>query len=182
MSLEDDDLLDNDSKLFRRVVDGAKPLAGKQRAADERPRPRPMARFRRADDEEVMRELLEADFDEMATSSGEALRFARPSVGRRTMRKLARGGFSIQAEIDLHGMTADQARDALREFLVFAGQNGFTCIRVVHGKGLGSGQRGPVLKRKVNAWLRRWDEVLAFTSTPRVHGGTGAVNVLLRQR
>lgn len=96
------------------------------------------------------------------------------------MRKLARGNFAVQAEIDLHGMTVSEARPALREFIIESLYRGHTCVRVVHGKGLGSGERGPVLKSGVNGWLRRWDEVLAFVSTRQAHGGTGAIYVLLR--
>jgi DNA-nicking Smr family endonuclease len=124
-------------------------------------------------------ESLAGDIDEIETGAGEALHFHRPSVGRRTMRKLARGNFAVQGEIDLHGMTVPEAKSALREFISESGYRGHTCVRVVHGKGLGSGDRGPVLKSKVNNWLRRWDEVLAFVSTRQVHGGTGAVYVLL---
>ena len=78
-------------------------------------------------------------------------------------------------------MTQDEARDYLRDFIDKASASGKTCVRVVHGKGLGSGLRGPVLKKSVNRWLRRWDPVLAFVSTPQVDGGTGAVYVLLRK-
>jgi DNA-nicking Smr family endonuclease len=97
------------------------------------------------------------------------------------MRKLSRGGFSVQAEIDLHGMTVAEARPRLQEFIETCAQDGKLCIRVVHGKGLGSGRRGPVLKQKVNRWLRQWDTVLAFVSTRQVDGGTGAIYVLLKQ-
>ncbi len=82
-------------------------------------------------------------------------------------------------EIDLHGLTALQAREALRQFLAEAVQRGLGCVRVVHGKGLRSGPRGPVLKHAVNTWLRKVDAVLAFVSAPRRDGGTGAVYVLL---
>ena len=127
-------------------------------------------------------ESLQADIDEIETGAGESLHFNRPSVGRRTMRKLARGNYAVQGEIDLHGLTVPEAKDALREFIKDSGFRGHTCVRIVHGKGLGSGNRGPILKSKVNNWLRRWDEVLAFVSTRQVHGGTGAVYVLLRNQ
>jgi DNA-nicking Smr family endonuclease len=78
-------------------------------------------------------------------------------------------------------MTVPEAKSALREFVKDAAVRGLTCIRVIHGKGIGSGERGPILKSKVNNWLRRWDEILAFVSTKQVHGGTGAVYVLLKK-
>ena len=124
---------------------------------------------------------MEADIDEVETGAGESLRFRRPIVGRQTMRKLSKGSFSVQSELDLHGMTVPQARGALRTFIGESLLPGYTCVRVVHGKGLGSGTRGPVLKGKVNNWLRQWQEVLAFVSTRQVDGGTGAVYVLLRK-
>ena len=95
------------------------------------------------------------------------------------MRKLARGKYAVQAEIDLHGMTVEEARPRLADFIEYNARSGKSCVRVVHGKGLGSGQRGPVLKSSVNRWLRRWDYVLAFVSTRQVDGGTGAIYVLL---
>jgi DNA-nicking Smr family endonuclease len=172
---------DDDADLFRRALADAKPLRGNRRAAEVIQKPAPRARFARADEMAVLRESLEADIDDTESHSGQSLRFQRPSVGKRTMRKLARGSYSVQAEIDLHGMTVAEAKPRLLEFIESCSRDGKLCVRVVHGKGLGSGTRGPVLKQKVNRWLRRWDAVLAFVSTRQVHGGTGAVYVLLRQ-
>ena len=171
---------DEDKELFRRAMADARPIKAKERAEVWRRRPRPGARFRRADEHEVLRESLAADIDEIEAESGDALRFNRPSIGRRTMRRLARGNYAVQAEIDLHGMTVAEAKPRLKQFINDSVQSGWRCVRVVHGKGRGSGERGPVLKPSVNRWLRRWDQVLAFVSTPHAHGGTGAVYVLLR--
>lgn len=181
MSIQDDNPDDDDASEFRRAMGDARPIDQDIRAPDYKPKPRPRARFRRDDEQAVLKESLEADIDEIETGAGEALRFHRASVGKRTMRKLSRGNFSVQGEIDLHGMTVPEAKAQLREFVNESVYRGYTCIRVVHGKGLGSGERGPVLKAKVNNWLRRWKEVLAFVSTRQVHGGTGAVYVLLRK-
>ncbi len=170
---------DDDTDLFRRAMSGAKPIKTEKRAAPGGKKPRPKALFSRADESDALRESLEGELDEIAAGSGEALRFHRQSVGRRTMRKLARGKYAVQAEIDLHGMTVDEARPRLADFIEYNARSGKTCVRVVHGKGLGSGQRGPVLKSSVNRWLRRWDCVLAFVSTRQVDGGTGAIYVLL---
>jgi DNA-nicking Smr family endonuclease len=181
MGQDDSRKLDDDTELFRRVMDDAAPLPADKRAPHYKPKPPARARFRRQDEESVLMESLEADIDEIETGAGEALRFHRASVGRRTMRKLARGNFAVQGELDLHGMTVAEAKPALREFINESVYRGHSCVRVVHGKGLGSGERGPILKTKVNNWLRRWDEVLAFVSTRQVHGGTGAVYVLLEK-
>ena len=172
---------DEDVSLFRRLMGDAKPLQQPEIAPEHRPKVTPRARFARQDEREVLRESLEADIDESESGAGESLRFQRPSVGRRTMRKLARGNFSVQDEIDLHGMTVPEAKDALHDFMGECELRSYTCVRIVHGKGLGSGNRGPVLKSKVNKWLRQWNEVLAFVSARQIDGGTGAVYVLLRK-
>ncbi len=172
---------DDDVDLFRRALADAKPLRATRRAEEVIRKPAPKARFARADEQAALRESLEADIDDTEGHSGESLRFRRPSVGRRTMRRLARGNFSVQDEIDLHGMTVAEAKPRLADFIERCAKEGRLCVRVVHGKGLGSGRRGPVLKQKVNRWLRQWDVVLAFVSTRQVDGGTGAIYVLLRQ-
>jgi len=141
----------------------------------------PRARFRRRDERQVLRESLEADIESAEIESGQSLTFARPSVGRRSFRKLARGNISVQSEIDLHGLTVAEAKTALAEFIDESIAYGHRCVRVIHGKGRGSGSRGPILKRKVDTWLRKWNAVLAFVSARQAHGGTGAVYVLLKK-
>lgn len=181
MTKQDDKMPDKEGGLFRRLMGDARPIGQDNRIPDYKARPKAKALFRRKDELAVLQESLDADIDEIETSAGESLRFNRPSIGKRIMRKLARGNYAVQSEIDLHGMTVPEAKVALREFIRECGFRGFSCVRVVHGKGLGSGDRGPILKSKVNNWLRRWDEVLAFVSTRQVHGGTGAVYVLLKK-
>ena len=166
---------------FRKAMQGTKPLQSDARVPDEKPKPRPRARFSKADEKEVLSESLDDDIDTIEHGYGAALRFRRDHVGRRTMRKLQRGGYSVQAEIDLHGMTLAEAKPRLADFIAWNASQGNLCVRVVHGKGMGSGNRGPVLKNSVNRWLRKWDNVLAFVSTPQVDGGTGAVYVLLQR-
>jgi DNA-nicking Smr family endonuclease len=172
---------EKDIDEFRRAMQGTQPLQAEERVPHEKPKPRPRARFSREDEKRVLAESLEDDIDTIEHGYGAALRFHRQHVGRRTMRKLQRGGYSVQAEIDLHGMTLEAAKPALTDFINYSAAQGKLCVRVVHGKGLGSGDRGPVLKNAVNRWLRKWDCVLAFVSTPHVHGGTGAVYVLLQR-
>lgn len=178
---DSDNSPEDDVSLFRRHMGDAKPLRPTEKAPAHRPRVTAKARFKRQDERAALRESLEANIDESETGAGESLRYHRPSVGRRTMRKLARGNFSVQDEIDLHGMTVPEAKEALQEFIGECELRGLTCIRVVHGKGLGSGNRGPIIKGKVNKWLRQWNAVLAFVSARQVDGGTGAVYVLLRK-
>lgn len=174
----DDDPPD-ESDLFRRLMADAKPLTIDV-VEPTRPRRSAKAHFSRGDRAVVLRESLEADIETIETQNGDSLRFQHPSVGRKTMRRLARGGYSVQAETDLHGLTAAAAKIVLQDFIADCRRRGVTCVRIVHGKGRRSGQQGPVLKRKVDAWLRRWEGVLAFVSARQVDGGTGAIYALLK--
>ncbi|MGB5492799.1 MAG: Smr/MutS family protein [Woeseiaceae bacterium] len=180
-SLEDQTVTDKDNDEFRRAFSDAKRLDVEHRVPEEKPKPKPRARFSRADERAVLQESLQDDIDTVEHGYGAALRFHRDSVGKRTMRKLARGGYSVQAEIDLHGMTLAEAKPRLADFVEYSLIENKLCVRIVHGKGLGSGDRGPVLKNAVNRWLRKWDSVLAFVSTRQVDGGTGAIYVLLQR-
>lgn len=168
---------DEERELFRKAVEDVRPLP-ERKELPAQPPPPPRARFRRADEAAVLRESMESD-PEAESDTGEDLSFRRPSVGLPVFRKLRRGGISVRDEIDLHGLTAAEARVALYEFLAEAGGAGFRCVRVIHGKGRGSGHQGPVLKRKLGRWLQVRDDVLAYCSARPVDGGTGAVYVLL---
>jgi DNA-nicking Smr family endonuclease len=137
--------------------------------------------LRRRDEAEVLRESLEVGPEAMELETGEELVYRRPGVSPRVFTQLRRGRLPIKAEIDLHGMTGEQARQELRAFLAECVGQRLQCVRVIHGKGLRSGPRGPVIKASVNRWLRQWDDVLAFVSAPARDGGTGAVYVLLRR-
>ena len=106
--------------------------------------------------------------------------FVRTGLGNDVASKLRRGHWSVQAELDLHGMIVDEAHDALSDFIVAARNHRFRCVRVIHGKGLTSPNKEPVLKGRVRRWLAHWDEVLAYTEAPRHAGGGGALLVLLK--
>jgi DNA-nicking Smr family endonuclease len=130
----------------------------------------------------VLQESLYTDVSDPELASGDELVFAREGVQKRVLRKLRGGQYRVQAEIDLHGYTVPEAKEALRAFLAHALELHFRCVRIVHGKGLRSGHRGPVLKNTVSSVLRRVGPVLAFVSARQVDGGTGAVYVLLATR
>ena len=177
----DDDERDEDTesaRLFREAVRGVRPLRAHTSPARP-PRARPRARFARADRAAVLRESLEAQGLDPEALTGEALAFNRPQIPAAVLRRLRRGDYRVQREIDLHGMTVAEAKLALREFLVGALEQHVRCVRIVHGKGLRSGPRGPVLKATVSGILRRTGAVLAYVSARPVDGGTGAVYVLL---
>jgi DNA-nicking Smr family endonuclease len=110
----------------------------------------------------------------------DALSFQRPGVRTQVLRRLRRGLFPIEDELDLHGLNQAAARDHLAEFIAANRRAGHRCVRIIHGKGYRSGARGPILKIAVNSWLRRLSDVMAFTSARAIDGGTGAVYVLLR--
>ena len=169
---------DEDERLFREAVRGVRPLEEASRRP-ERPKPRPVARFSRADRQAVLEESLREPPPDPALAGGEELVFQRGGPQPVLLRKLRRGGFRVQGELDLHGLTVAQARSALREFLALALERRWRCVRIVHGKGRRSGNRGPVLKSMVASVLQRLDPVLAYVSARPVDGGTGAVYVLL---
>jgi DNA-nicking Smr family endonuclease len=110
------------------------------------------------------------------------LYFKRSGVQQRLMEKLRRGQFWIEKQLDLHGMTVVTAEKSLNRFLESCQQNNFRCVRIIHGKGIGSTDRKPVIKNKLNEWLRMNPDILAFCSAKADDGGTGAVYVLLRNR
>ena len=172
-----------DARLFREAVQDVKPLGRPAPAADHtsrRPRrPRPAARFTRADRLAVLEESLRDDVIDPALASGEELVFHRAGMQPAILRKLRRGDYRVQGEIDLHGLTVSEAKQALRSFLAQALVRQWRCVRIIHGKGLRSGHRGPVLKGMVGAMLRKVGPVVAYVSARQVDGGTGAVYVLL---
>lgn len=176
----DDRISPEDRSLFREAATGTRPLTH-DRCEPTLRRPRPAAHQRRLDEREVMRELALGDgFERTDSETGDELLYLRPGVQHQVMRKLRRGHYRVEAELDLHGLTAREAREAMSRFLAECLHRGLRCIRVIHGKGNRSLGQQPVLKRKVDGWLAQRNEVLAFASARPVDGGTGAVYVLLR--
>jgi len=178
-----DDYRGGVNDLFRSATRDVKRLSDRP-APPITPRPKPKAAFTRADRQAVLRESLHPDLnpvleDPALLEAGDELAFRRNTVSETTLRRLRRGHFSVDGELDLHGLTGPQARAVLRDFLSAHIYRGSRCVRVVHGKGLGSGPRGPVLKNVVNRDLRRFAKVIAFGSARQVDGGSGAVYVLL---
>ena len=142
--------------------------------------PEPIAAQRKLDELSVMREALSDEFDaQTLLDTDDALSFRRPEIGPDVTRKLRRGGWSIQGQLDLHGLRRDDAREALSHFIKDAKKVGWRCVRIVHGKGLGSPGKTPILKSKVQGWLIQKQEVLAFVQARPAHGGAGALVVLL---
>ena len=167
--------------LFQRAVGPVQPLPDRGRLHHRPKPPQPVPVQRELDNQRVLREALSDAFDASTLLEvDEALSFRRRGVGIDVTRKLRRGHWSIQREIDLHGLRTDEAREALGAFLRAAGRDGLRCVRVVHGKGLGSPGKTPVLKGRVHGWLVQKNEVLAFVQARGDEGGAGALVVLLK--
>ncbi len=174
---------EEDRALFREAMRGVRRLDLSGRQFGQPPRPRPRARFARAERRAVLQESLgQGSPLEPVHESGDALLFRRPEISETVFRRLRSGQYRVDAEIDLHGLTAAGAEPALRAFLAEALHQGVRVLRVVHGKGLRSGNRGPVLKLVASSYLRRVGAVLAFASAREVDGGSGAMLVLLDGR
>ena len=170
-----------EKNLFTRAAGQVQPLRshGKVHHVPEPPAPIPVQR--QLDDQRVLRESISDEFDASTLLEvDDAMSFRRPGIGIDVARKLRRGHWSMQGEIDLHGLRVDDAREALAEFLRQATRDGLRCVRVVHGKGLGSPGKTPVLKGKVHGWLVQKNEVLAFVQARADEGGAGALVVLLK--
>lgn len=159
---------------------GVEPLAEPRRVTPERPRPAPVPRETWRDEHSALAESLGPISPEQAIESGEELAFVRPGLSPQILRRLRRGHWVVEDNLDLHGLNRSDAAAAVREFLCDCRGRRLGCVRIVHGKGLGSRNREPVLKGKVYHWLRMREEVLAFSQAPAQHGGAGAVLVLLR--
>jgi DNA-nicking Smr family endonuclease len=170
-----------EANLFRQSIGTVAPLRSIDKALHVPPQPEPIARQHLADEQAALAQSLSDEFSiESLLETDEGLSYARTGIGQETVRKLRRGHWVTQAQLDLHGMRTDEAREALAEFLRSAGRRGLRCVRVIHGKGLGSVNREPVLKKKVRNWLVQKEEVLAFCQARAADGGAGAVMVLLK--
>ncbi len=119
-------------------------------------------------------------FDDGEVTADEALFFARPGLQQRQLQRLKRGQLPIGAELDMHGMTAAMARTAVVNFITLCREQHIRCVRIIHGKGYSTAGRAPVLKNRINSWLRQHHDVLAFSSAQSRDGGSGALYVLLR--
>jgi DNA-nicking Smr family endonuclease len=175
-----DDIPPEDRELFRSAIGRLRKLEH-DRVEHEPRRPQPVARSRMKDEAQVLQDMVSDEFHPADFETGEDLSYLKPGIQLSLLRKLRRGQFSVGGELDLHGMTVPVAKPRLMAFLSEMRRGGLTCVRVIHGKGLRSSNRGPVLKHKLNIWLRQRDDVLAFCSARPVDGGTGAVYVLLKR-
>jgi DNA-nicking Smr family endonuclease len=169
-----------DSDVFRDAVRDVKPLAPVNRVVHDIPKPRPHPAKREEDERAVLAELAHLALDGDDVEIEDDATFLRPGLPRDILRKLRRTHWVIQDTLDLHGLTGDEAVAETAVFLAACRRDGRRCVRIVHGKGLRSPGKEPVLKRRIRKLLTRRDEVLAFVEPPALHGGGGAVIVLLQ--
>jgi DNA-nicking Smr family endonuclease len=166
--------------LFRNAVRDTTPIrqVGRVSRKSESPPPVPVQSL--LDGHDAVAESLDSLSSEQWSETGEESSHLRAGLGRDVLGKLRRGHWVVQDLVDLHGLNREEARSALGDFLGMCVRRGLRCVRVVHGKGLRSPGKEPVLKGKVQVWLLKRDDVLAFCEAPRNQGGSGALLVLLR--
>lgn len=166
--------------LFKAAVKDARPL-NTDRIHHQPPKPKPIPQqFIRDERQALADSLSDGYFPAYEIETGEELLYLREGQSPSVLSKLRRGHWVVQAGIDLHGMTSDQARVYVAEFLAECKKRGIRCVRIVHGKGLGSRNKEPILKNKVRHWLMQKDEVIAYAQARANDGGSGAVIVLLK--
>ncbi len=170
-----------DQRLFLDYVKDVTPLPDRNRIVPGIVEIEPQARQRQLDEARALEESISDEFDaESLLETDDLLSWRREGIGADVVRRLRRGAWVIQDQVDLHGSRRDEARLLVGEFLRDSVKRGLRCVRIVHGKGLGSIDRQPVLKGRVRRWLTQKDEVLAFCQARAQDGGSGAMVVLLR--
>ena len=170
----------SNAKLFQAAVKNTRPL-NINVSFTEKTYPKPIAKQFIRDEKQALRDSLSDDFyPAHELESGEELLYLRTGQSPDVLSKLRRGFWVVQAQIDLHGLISDEAREYVAEFLSSCKKRNIRCVRIVHGKGLGSRNREPVLKHKLRNWLMQKDEVIAYAQAKPEDGGSGAVIVLLK--
>lgn len=167
--------------LFAFTVGAVTPLKAHGRHEPQPRLPTPQPRQHQSDERRVLQEAMSDEFDiTTLLDVDDQMSFRRPGIGQDVTRRLRAGHWSIQRQLDLHGLRIDEAREALGNFIRLAHRTGLRCVRIIHGKGLGSPGGVPVLKARVQRWLVQKKEVLAFVQARPADGGAGALVVLLQ--
>jgi DNA-nicking Smr family endonuclease len=168
-----------DIELFRRSVGPVRKISCDRIGPAHRPPP-PRRRFQSEPPPPEIPDKFSDAYDPGSVAADETLFFARPGLQQRQLQRLRRGQLTCAAELDMHGMTTAIARSELMAFIAHCRERRVRCVRIIHGKGYGSGSTAPVLKNRLNSWLRQHHDVLAFSSAQARHGGSGALYILLR--
>ena len=171
-------LSEEDSALFRQSIGKVRPEKSDTLLLKPDKKPSPKPKSQATEQENPLENSVDSSLDKL--SQEDKLSFIAPGLQKNVLKKLRKGYFGLDADIDLHGLTSQEAKHQLLNFLHQCVENGCRCVHIIHGKGYRSPDNHPVLKNDVNVWLRQHKDVLAFCSTPPKHGGTGAVFVLLK--
>lgn len=176
MSSHDDP---DDLSAFRGAMAGVRLQKPAEHVPVQAPKPSTRPRQAELDDLAVLAEMLDGP-DPETFESGDTLSYRIPGIQDSVLRRLRRGAYRLESELDLHGYNRDAAKLQVVAFLARCQDRRHRCVRIIHGKGNGSPNSGPVLKRLLDGWLRKRRDVVAFTSARPEDGGTGAIYVLLR--
>jgi DNA-nicking Smr family endonuclease len=171
---------DKDRKLFRESVDGVVPLKQVEMVLESK-KPKATPRQRYLDEQRVLDELLDEPAHLSSIETGEELIFSRPGFQNKGLKKLRKGQYTVEAKLDLHGLIVVEAKKALISFIRHCHNKGFRCVKIIHGKGLGSKDGKAVIKSNLSYWLQQREDTLAFCSALPNDGGTGAIYLLLRK-
>ena len=176
-----DNMIENESVLFKNAVKNTRPLENHDtlQRVPQHPKPIPQ-QFLRDERQALVDSLSDGYISPHDVETGEELLYLRDGQSPSVLSKLRRGFWVVQAQIDLHGLISDEARAYVAAFIADCKKNNIRCVRIVHGKGLGSRNREPVLKHKLRNWLMQKDEVIAYAQAKPEDGGSGAVIVLLK--
>jgi DNA-nicking Smr family endonuclease len=173
--------LREEKEIFTTAVGKVKPLPHKGKTHLPYNPPAPIPAQQQLDEQKALSETMSDEWDSSSLlDTDEQLSFRRPGIGADVVRKLRKGEWALQGQVDLHNLRSDEARETLGTFIRESFKSGLRCVRVVHGKGLGSPGKVPVLKNKVHSWLIQKNQVLAFVQATPAQGGAGALVVLLQ--
>ncbi len=171
-------LTSEDSDLFRETIGKVRPVTNDKILLNNERKPKPYPKEINTECVDPLTLSKECDLDKVGLE--DSLSYTAPGLQTAVLKKLRKGYFDLDAEIDLHGLTSNTAKQQFLQFLQDCTYNGYRCVHIVHGKGYRSTDQHPILKNNLNLWLRQHQDVLAFCSAPQKNGGTGAVFVLLR--
>jgi DNA-nicking Smr family endonuclease len=170
---------DDEASLFRDAVRDVEPLSADDKAIHSRKLPRPIKHA--LHDKATTPEDFFSDRTLPEMEAGDERSFLTPGVSHKTLKQLRRGHWKISDQLDLHGLTRDEALQELGAFLNTCNKRGFRSVQVIHGKGLNSKNHEPILKTMVWSHLKQHNYVLAFCQASPADGGSGAVLVLLKK-
>lgn len=168
----------DDLNLFRASVGKVRSVNNNTVILKPDKKPRPVPAFKPLEQVNPLQKQIGESLETLYQE--DKVGFLSPGLQKNVLKKLRKGQYGLDADIDLHGLSSREAQSQLLRFLHTCVEQGHRCVHIIHGKGYNSPDNQPVLKNDINLWLRQHHDVLAFCSTPPKAGGTGAVFVLLK--